>query len=209
MRNCSTAKEASCSWSASMSTSGSWSSATDRLSATHLLSVDLLEARPLLDPCDLPLGGVRIRDREERRGTDPPRQGRDPVEEILEPLPRRHRLAPLEVEELAAEPVAKRAPEVLLEQPVRQVRQRFALVERARAARGKRVGKRGERLRLSEVGLPVRDADLHSRVREVRTNAPPDLRVFGDRPRAIEERDVVLPALPGAVGVGDAAAREH
>ena len=43
----------------------------------------------------------------------------------------------------------------------------------------------------------------------MRTHAPPDLRVLGDRAGAVEERDVVLPRLPAAVRVGDAAAREH
>ena len=43
----------------------------------------------------------------------------------------------------------------------------------------------------------------------MRAHAPPDLRVLGDRPGAVEERDVVLPRLPAAVRVGDPAAREH
>ena len=60
------------------------------------------------------------------------------------------------------------------------------------AACRERVAERGERLRLGEVGLRVGDADLDRRVREVRAHAPPDLRVLGDRARAVEERDVVL-----------------
>src|SRR5947209_17495524 len=191
-----------------MSTSGSWSSA-NAFSCPHLLSVDLLEGRALLEPRDLPFGGIRIRDREERRSADLGRDGSDPVEEVFAPLPGGDRRAAVEVEQLAAEPVTDRTPEVLLEQAVREVRQRLTLVVRACAARCERVGERGERLRLREVGLTVGDPDLNGRVREVRAHAPPDLRVLGDRTRAVEERDVVLPPLPRAVWVGNAAAREH
>ena len=73
------------------------------------------------------------RDREARRRA--PRRPAHPLDELLEPRARRDRLAPLEVDQLAREPVADRAPEVLLDQPARQVRQRLALVERTRDPR--------------------------------------------------------------------------
>ena len=114
--------------------------------------------------------------------------------ELLDSVARGNRLAALEVEQLAGEPVADRPPHVLLEQAVRQDRQRLALVEGASAANGERVAERRERLSLGEVGLPVADADLDRRVREMGAHAPPDLRVLGDRSGAVEERDVVLPA---------------
>ena len=101
-----------------------------------------------------------------------------------------------EVDQLAREAVADRAPEVLLEQAVRQVRQRLALVERARDPRRQRVAERGERARLAEVGLRVADPDLDRREREMRPHAPPDLRVLGDRAGLVEEADVRLPLVP-------------
>ena len=133
----------------------------------------------------------------------------DPVEQLLDPRARVHLLAAAEVEQLAGEAVANRPPEVLLEQAVGQAGQWLALVERAGAPGGQAVTEGGERLRLGEVGLPVRDADLDRRVGEVRADAPPDLGVLGDRAGPVEKRDVVLPAAPVAVDVGDAAAREH
>ena len=73
---------------------------------------------------------------------------------------------------------------------------RLALVERARDARRQRVDERGERARLGELGLRVADADLDGREREMRADAPPDLRVLGDRARLVEEADVRAPSRP-------------
>ena len=44
---------------------------------------------------------------------------------------------------------------------------------------------------------------------KVRADAPPDLRVLGDRSRLVEEADVLLPVVPALEPVGNAAAREH
>ena len=58
-----------------------------------------------------------------RRGTggaDLLGHGQHPLDELLDPLSRGNRLAALEIEQLAGEPVANCAPEVLLDQPVRQ-----------------------------------------------------------------------------------------
>ena len=130
-------------------------------------------------------------------------------DELLETRARRDRLSAVEVDQLAREAVANRAPEVLLEQPMRPRRQRLALVERARNPRGQRVDERRERARLGELRLRVADARLDRRELEMRANAPPDLRVLGDRTGLVEEADVVLPIVPAAEPVGDAAAREH
>ena len=109
-----------------------------------------------------------LRDREPRvRRRAPPRPAH-PLDQLLEPRARRHRLAALEVDQLAGQPVADRPPHVLLEQAVRQVGQRLALVERAREPRGERVAERRERARLAEVGLRVADPDLDRREGEVR-----------------------------------------
>src|SRR5439155_7820728 len=112
----------------------------------------------------------------------------DPVEQLLEPRPRRDRLAALEVDQLTREPVADRAPEVLLEQPPRHVGEPLPLVKGARATDRERVGERRDALRLAEVGLPVHDSQLDRRIREVRTDAPPELPVLADRAGAVEER---------------------
>ena len=101
------------------------------------------------------------------------------------------------------------APEVLLDQAVRQVRQRLALVVGARDASGERGGEGGQRLRLAEVGLPVANANLDGREAEVRPDAPPELCGLGHRARGVEEADVLLVLAPGGEGVRDAAAREE
>jgi hypothetical protein len=106
------------------------SSATDR--DARLLGVDLLEGRPLLEAGDLALGGVALGDGEVRGGADLLRHGRHPLEQALEPCPRRQDVSALEVDQLAGEPVADRAPHVLLDQAVRLVRGRLAFVVRTR-----------------------------------------------------------------------------
>src|SRR5579862_2683852 len=134
-RMSSTRSCAICSWS--LSRSGA--SATDRLRRPHLLRVDLLPGPAFVDARDLALGGVVLGDREIRRGADLLRDGRNPFDEVLESRPCRDRLPPVEVEQVAREAPADRTPHVLLEQPVRQVRQRLALVVRPQAARRERV----------------------------------------------------------------------
>src|SRR5207244_10140174 len=52
-------------------------------------------------------------------------------------------------------------------------------------------------------------SDLDRRKREVRPDAPPDLRVLFDRAGVVEEADVALEAVPAVIGVGHTAAREH
>src|SRR3954465_11373729 len=202
--NCSTWKAARCSCSASMSTSGGVCSSDIRprpyrLSRLHLLGVDLLEAAALLEPGGLPFRPVALRDREVRRRADLVGDGRNPLEEALEPPPGGDRFPAFQVEQLPGEAVADRAPHVLLQEPVRQVGQALPLVVCAGAAHGERVGECCERLRLGEVGLAVGDPYLPGGIREVGAHAPPDLGVLGHRAGAVEERDVVLPALPCAI----------
>src|SRR5206468_9298306 len=108
--------------------SRSSSSATDPLSRPNLLGVDGFERRTLLEARDLALGGIALRDREIRARADLVGHGLHPREQGLQPGARRNRLAAAEVDELTGEAVADRAPDVLLDQPVRQVRQRFAFV---------------------------------------------------------------------------------
>src|SRR5579884_1277667 len=175
----------------------------------HLLGEDLLGRGALVVACDLALGSVPLGNREPFGRSELLRDRAHPLDELLEPGPRRHRLAAVEVDQLAGEAVPDRAPEVLLQQPVRQVGQRLALVERAGDPRRQRVGERGERARLAELGLRVADPDLDGREGEVRPDAPPKLRVLGDRAGLVEEADVALPLRPRAEGVRNPAAREH
>src|SRR4249920_861210 len=107
--------------SRSSSSEGSCSpSATDHLRRPNLLRVDLLERGARLEALDLALGGVLLGNREERRGADLLRSGQHPVEELLDPLPRGNRLPPTEVDELPGEAVANGAPEVLLDESMRE-----------------------------------------------------------------------------------------
>src|SRR6266542_4609506 len=188
----------------------STSSATDELPRSpHELGENVAVRAELLEPCVLPLCGVRVWDSEVRRGADLLRDRQYPLDQRLDPGARGHDLSALEVDQAVAETVPDRAPHVLLDQAMRQVRERLALVESAREAGAKRVHERRERLRLCEVGLRVADADLDRREREMRPNAPPHLRVLVDRARVVEEADVALEAVPAVVCVRDPAAREH
>ena len=80
------------------------SSATDRLRRAHLLGVDLLERRALLEALDLALSGVLLG--AARYGAAPISSADrlHPLDELLEALPRWDRLAAGEVDELAREP---------------------------------------------------------------------------------------------------------
>src|SRR5262245_11189833 len=78
--------------SASSSGPGPASSANE-LARPDLLGVDLPQRRPLGPARELPLGRVRRRDGEERRGADLLGDGQDPLDELLEPRPRREGLA--------------------------------------------------------------------------------------------------------------------
>src|SRR5207237_67506 len=92
-------------------------SASDTLACPDLLDEDVLERRAFLVARDLPLRGVAVGDREPLRSAELLRNRLHPLDELLEARPRGHRLAALEVEQFAGEPVADRTPEVLLEQP--------------------------------------------------------------------------------------------
>src|SRR5215212_5870159 len=100
---------------------GGCSCSANPLTRLDLLRVDLLERRSVLVAGDLPLGRVLLGHAEERRGADLVRDRRDPFEQLLDPRAGGDRLTALEVDELTRQPVADRAPEVLLEQAVRQV----------------------------------------------------------------------------------------
>src|SRR5205085_7750556 len=169
----------------------------------NLFLEDLAHRRALLVAADLALGCVLVRAREPRGGAKLLRDGAYPLGDLLHAGSGGDRLAPLEVDQLAGEAVSDRAPQVLLEQPVWERRQRLALVERARDPRGQRVTESRERSRLRKVRLRVADPDLDGREREVRPHAPPDLRVLGDRAGLVEEADVRLPLLPAGERVGD------
>src|SRR5579871_1546635 len=89
-----------------------------------------------LVPGDLLLGGVLLGNGEEVGGAELLRDRAHPLEEVLEASARRDRRAAREVDQLTREPEADRAPEVLLDQPVRKLGERLALVDRACDARG-------------------------------------------------------------------------
>src|SRR5947207_7933239 len=101
------------------------------------------------------------------------RNRRDPLEQSLEVRAGGPHVARGEVDELAGEAPARRAPEVLLDQPVRVVEKGLALVERAGDARGERVDERRQGARLFEIRLSVADPDLHGREGKVWPHAPP------------------------------------
>ena len=103
-----------------------------------LLGVDLLERRALLVARDLPLGRVRRRHREVRRRAELLGDRQHPLDQLARARARAGRTSPRrEVDQLAGQAVADRAPEVLLDQPARVVGQRLALVDRARDPRGR------------------------------------------------------------------------
>src|SRR5436309_2454605 len=120
------------------SSSASLCATSSSLSDTHRLQdlacVDGLEAVPGFVRRDLPLGGIAVGHREKRRGTELLRYRRDPLEEIVDPLPRGKHLSAREVDEHLREPVPDRTPEVLLDQSVRVCGQLLALVHRTRDA---------------------------------------------------------------------------
>src|SRR5712691_4960802 len=174
----------------SSTTSWAVGSAGDSLTGPNLFGEDLLHRRALLVARDLPLRGVPLRDREPLRRAELIGDGLHPFDELLEPRPGGDRLAALEVDQLSREAPADRAPEVLLEQPVRPRRERLALVERSRDPCGQRIHEGNERARLGQLRLRIADADLDRRKDEMRAHAPPDLRVLGDRARLVEEANV-------------------
>src|SRR4051812_17410597 len=95
-------------------------SATDAFSRpAHELGEDVAMRAELTLALVLTLGRIRRRDGEEGRSADFTRNGLHPLDERLDPRPRRNDLASLEVDQPAAEPVADRAPEILLDQPLR------------------------------------------------------------------------------------------
>src|SRR5215208_7403486 len=105
--------------SISSSTLGSVGCSANTLPCPHLLGVNLLERRALLEPRDLPLRRVLLGDREERRRADLVCDRLHPFDQLFETCTRRDRLAALQIEELAGQAVANRPPHVLLEEPVR------------------------------------------------------------------------------------------
>src|SRR5262245_48614398 len=84
------------------------SSATDRLGGLDLLGVDLFERCAVLEALDLALGRIALRQCEVRRRADLLRGRHGPLDQLLEPLTGRNRLAALEVDELAREAPADR-----------------------------------------------------------------------------------------------------
>ena len=94
---------------------------------------------------DLTFGGVPLGDPEPLRRAELLRDRTHPLGELLEARASGHRLTPLEVDQLARQPMPDRSPEILLQQARRQVGQRLALVERARDPRGQRVAQGRER----------------------------------------------------------------
>src|SRR6266545_5320166 len=175
----------------------------------HLLGVDLLQRRTAFVARDLALGGVRSRHGQERGGAELLGHWERPFDQILDGGPRRAHVTGGEVDQLAGEAVADRAPEVLLDQAMRIRGQRLALVDRPHDPGGERVHQRAQRARLLEVGLAVADPDLDGRKREVGPHAPPDLGVLVDGARVVEEADEALVLLPADELVGNAAAGER
>src|SRR5712691_9109399 len=188
---------------------GRSSSATDPLRRAYLLGVDLRQRLPCFEPLDLALCSVLLRDDEVRGRADLLGGGEHPLDQLVDPLARGDRLAPLEVDELARQPVADRAPEVLLDQAVRQRLDGAALVVGPSDTHDERCGECRERLRLRQLRLAVAHPDLDRGESKVRPHAPPDLRVLRNRPRPVEEANVALELGPGREGVRYPAAWEE
>src|SRR5206468_7091301 len=103
----------------SSTTSWAVGSAGDSLTGPNLFGEDLFHRRALVVARDLPLGGVSLGNRQPRRRSELVGDRLHPFDELLEPRTRGDRLAALEVDQLSREAEADRAPEILLEQPVR------------------------------------------------------------------------------------------
>src|SRR2546427_12991791 len=88
----------------------------------HELGEDVAMRAELRHAFILALGGVRLRDCEVGRRTDLLGDGRHPFDQRLDACPCRHDLTALEVDEPVRQPIPDRAPQVLLDQPVRQIR---------------------------------------------------------------------------------------
>src|SRR5918996_5335460 len=117
--------------SSSSSSRASCSSSSDMDRLHDLVRVDLAESGPALVAGDLTLGCIGARDGDERCDPELLCNRLDPGCELLEPLPGRPDAPRVEVDHLAAEPVADRAPEVLLDEAMRMERKLLAVVERA------------------------------------------------------------------------------
>src|SRR5438128_299796 len=87
----------------------------DRFLRTRQLGVDLLERRSLAVAGDLALGRIGGRDRQVRSGADLLGGRQHPFDQALEVGSRWAHLAGREVDQLAAQAVPDRAPEVLLD----------------------------------------------------------------------------------------------
>src|SRR5918999_1372536 len=197
------------SFASSRAISSSVGSRSDTEGLKDLVRVDLSERGPRLVPGDLALRRVATRDREKRSCAELLRDRKHPLQQRLEARPRRVHAARVQVDELTAKPVANGTPEVLLDEAPRMVGKRLAVVERARYARNERIDEGGERLGCAELGLAVADSDLRRRKGQVRPDAPPDLRVLGDRASVVEQTNVPLVLLPAPVCIRYAAARKH
>src|SRR5919198_2437208 len=96
------------------------SSATDRLPGGDLLGVDLLQARALLETRALALRGICRRNVEQLRGAELLRDRQHPLDQPLEVRARRPDIAPRQIDHLTGQSVPDRAPEVLLDEAIRQ-----------------------------------------------------------------------------------------
>src|SRR5690348_3887555 len=106
---------------------------------------ELVEARVLS------LRRVRDGDGEVRSRADVTGNGLDPLDQLLDARARRQDIPACEVDQLAGKPVANRAPGVLLDQAMRQRRERLAVVNGACEPGSESVDQRRERLRLAEI----------------------------------------------------------
>src|SRR5918994_4536199 len=175
----------------------------------HELGEDGPMRLKLFEACVLTLGRVRLRDGQVGRGTDLLCHRQHPFDQGLDAGAGRYDLAALEVDQPIRQTMADRAPHVLLDQTVREIEQRLALVERTCETRTQSVHQGNQGLRLSEVRLGVADPDLDRREGQVGPDAPPHLRVLVDGVRVVKEPNVSLKALPAVVRVRHAAAREE
>ena len=152
-----------------------------RLSSTSEANTSRIE-RPSASAAPLALGAVLAG----QRRVDPERARAGAVQASSRSATRRRRelLAALEVDHAPVQPVANRAPEVLLHQPRGGSVEGHALVVVQRRLGHRRRDQPGQGGGLPRRGLGVADPHLHGAEGGVRPHAPPQLRVLDEGARS-------------------------
>ena len=136
-----------------------------------LLGVDLLERGTGATLRDLPLGGVPLGHAKPRGRAELVGDRQHPLDETLDTRPGRKRIASLEVDQVAREPVPDRAPEVLFDQAAREALRRG--VQKVASAVRPTLGPRGRTVVIDKSwGAPTVTKDGVSVCEEVELSDP-------------------------------------